>query len=578
MVSSLWTYINPEFTPKPLSSFWGPPLLIELVYALIKSYKLLSRKTKNRLKDKISFFMILPVVVVVMLLVFASVQSGFIYLIPNLLILLIFMYFNKLDFKIENLWIAILVIGIVSAFTGNRPIGSEKYINILREDSWSLISDLMKVFLITAISKFFIETINHLEESKDESISILKIAQGLSANFPNLKGEVESLQRGVLSANKITNFINKLKATEREGFLEKFKQLSELWDKILTGKNRDQERFATHFLTRYIGEEVESLSGKKPDSEYGLATNFGFYSKLVDSFYENMQQRNKNEHYVIYTVWDKPARRWFNFHYEENDTEEKYYCNKYFCDYKNEVLKLQKHDKVKLFRGLVDGKTGGKDYYLSIIDENGDFIRLFDMEKVDYKMHYSDIYNIIDSRYVKIPKGDVFKNLSNDKRIVPYVYILDAATGANEESIKTSLMETVEKLNGEKKLLATYVERLIKPKNTNEPIEKSGIKNLYTGYKLEFLSDNELFQKYSDEMYEHKDAKKRFGEKIDFTIIGQKENDLAPLKWLALIKLKWYGNSDLAYLSFYNDTYPGDKKSNQLYQKYLKYVNEKNIK
>jgi len=25
-VSSLWTHINQEFTPKPLSSFWGPPL------------------------------------------------------------------------------------------------------------------------------------------------------------------------------------------------------------------------------------------------------------------------------------------------------------------------------------------------------------------------------------------------------------------------------------------------------------------------------------------------------------------------------------------------------------------------
>ena len=25
-MSSLWTYINQEFTPKPLSSFWGPPL------------------------------------------------------------------------------------------------------------------------------------------------------------------------------------------------------------------------------------------------------------------------------------------------------------------------------------------------------------------------------------------------------------------------------------------------------------------------------------------------------------------------------------------------------------------------
>ena len=25
-MSSLWTYIKPEFTPKPLSSFWGPPL------------------------------------------------------------------------------------------------------------------------------------------------------------------------------------------------------------------------------------------------------------------------------------------------------------------------------------------------------------------------------------------------------------------------------------------------------------------------------------------------------------------------------------------------------------------------
>ncbi|MBT4033925.1 MAG: hypothetical protein HON27_11120 [Candidatus Marinimicrobia bacterium] len=27
MVSSLWTHINQEFTPKPLSSFWGPPLI-----------------------------------------------------------------------------------------------------------------------------------------------------------------------------------------------------------------------------------------------------------------------------------------------------------------------------------------------------------------------------------------------------------------------------------------------------------------------------------------------------------------------------------------------------------------------
>ena len=26
-MSSLWTHINQEFTPKPLSSFWGPPLL-----------------------------------------------------------------------------------------------------------------------------------------------------------------------------------------------------------------------------------------------------------------------------------------------------------------------------------------------------------------------------------------------------------------------------------------------------------------------------------------------------------------------------------------------------------------------
>lgn len=309
-------------------------------------------------------------------------------IISAILLLLLTLFFKKKIIVFTSLWAVVLCAGILQALYEHILRNYDNFSNNIGE----LSEKILIVLLISILTDILINTSKNIRRSSEiaeqAADSALKSTENYLNVVQNTQTTAEELKKVILEAKEsvgvlrdYTVFKESVETIEESILQPKISDglanIASTFNKILEPykkcTNKVEKHMMATLLKTYMNEEKEDIS------DYKVVTNYGVYSSLVGAIIDLIDPNSanyektfdeENKKLVLFTIWNKSPKMWYNFNIKKIEGDSKkneiFYIHEQFEEYKVKISsivekakKIGSGEKVEIIRYLISSNEDG---------------------------------------------------------------------------------------------------------------------------------------------------------------------------------------------------------------------------